>query len=193
MNNPGPANQGKASPAEDEFVTIARVSKTQGRKGEVAAILFTDFPERFGERRHLFALDSKGGRRQVELEEHWFHKDRVILKFKGVDSITDAEQLIGWEIQVPLRERVVLEAGTVYVSDLIGCTLYDSGREVGAVENVQFGAGEAALLVVKGARDYLVPLAAEYIEKILPERKRIEMKLPRGLLELDAPLKPEEK
>ena len=193
MNNPGPANPAKASPAEDEFVTIARVSKAQGRKGEVAAVLFTDFPERFNERRHLFALDNRGQRREMELEEHWFHKDRVILKFKGVDSITDAEQLMGWEIQVPLRERVVLEEGTVYVSDLIGCALYDAGREVGKVANVQFGAGEAPLLVVRGLKEYLVPLAAEYIEEILPEQKRIEMKLPQGMLELDAPVRPEEK
>ena len=89
MNNPGPAHGGKTSPAQDEFVTIARVSKAQGRKGEVAAVLFTDFPERFSQRRQLFALDNRGERRQMELEEHWFHKGRVILKFKDVDSITD--------------------------------------------------------------------------------------------------------
>ena len=192
MNNPGPANGGKTSPAQDEFVTIARVSKPQGRKGEVAAVLLTDFPERFSERRQLFALDELGQRRQIELEEHWFHKGRVVLKFKGVDSISDAERLTGWEIQVPLRERVVLEEGAIYVSDLIGCVLFDAGREVGQVENVQFGAGEAPLLVVKGQTEYLVPLAAEYIEKILPEQKRIEMNLPPGMLELDAPVRPEE-
>jgi 16S rRNA processing protein RimM len=189
LNNPGPGNQGKHPPVRDEFVTIARVSKPQGRRGEVAAALFTDFPERFATRKRLFALDARGARRALELEEHWFHKGKVVLKFKGVDSITDAEKLIGCEIQLPLEERAVPEAGTVYVSDLIGCTLYDSGREVGTVEDVQFGAGEAPLLVIKGAREILVPYAAEYVREFLPDRKRIEMKLPAGMLDLDRPVK----
>ncbi|HEY6352742.1 MAG TPA: ribosome maturation factor RimM [Candidatus Angelobacter sp.] len=188
MNNPEPAHSGKRPPERDEFVTIAKVRKPQGRRGEVAAVLFTDFPERFATRKRLFALDTQGERRQVELEEHWLHKDQVVLKFKGVDSISDAERLAGWEIQVPLSERAELEEGTVFVSDLIGCAVYDAGREVGTVQNVQFGAGEAPLLVVRGVREYLVPLAAEYVEKILLERKRIEMKLPAGMLELDAPV-----
>ena len=72
---------------------------------------------------------------------------------------------------------------------LIGCALFYAGWLVGTLENVQFGAGVAPLLVVKGAKEYLVPLAAEYIEKILPEQKRIEMKLPPGMLTLDSPVK----
>lgn len=192
MNNPDPANEGKPSPERDEFVTIARVRKPQGRKGEVAAVLFTDFPERFATRKRLFALDNHGERRPMELEEHWFHKGQVVLKFKGVDSITDAEKLVGWEIQVPLTERAVLEEGALYVSELMGCVVYDGGREVGTVKDVQFGAGEAPLLVVKGTKEFLVPLAAEYIEKILPEQKRIEMKLPEGMLTLDAPTRVDE-
>jgi len=193
LNNPDPAHSGKRPPEQDEFVTIAKVSKPQGRKGEVAAVLFTDFPERFATRKRLFALDKQGKRREIELEEHWFHKGQVVLKFKGVDSISDAEMLAGWEIQVPLSDRAELEEGAVYVSDLVGCTVYDGSREVGAVQDVQFGAGEAPLLVVQGLKEYLIPFAVEYIEKVLPGQKRIEMKLPGGMLELDAPVRAEEK
>ena len=193
MNNPDPAHSGKRPPERDEFVTIAKVSKPQGRKGEVAAVLFTDFPERFATRKRLFALDKQGKRREIELEEHWFHKGQVVLKFKGVDSISEAEMLAGWEIQVPLSDRAELEEGAVYVSDLVGCTVYDGSREVGTVQDVQFGAGEAPLLVVQGLKEYLIPFAVEYIEKVLPGQKRIEMKLPAGMLELDAPVRAEEK
>ncbi|HKE30896.1 MAG TPA: ribosome maturation factor RimM [Candidatus Angelobacter sp.] len=179
--------------AQDEFVTIAKVIKPQGRHGEVAAVLFTDFPERFESRKRLFALDTQGQRREIELEQHWFHKDQVVLKFTGVDSISQAEELAGWEIQVPLAERALLEQGSVYVSDLIGCTVFDGDRQIGTVKDVQFGAGEAPLLVVKGTKEYLVPLAGEYIEEILLEQKRVQMKLPEGMLDLDAPLTTEEK
>jgi len=186
---------------EAEFVTIARVAKTQGRHGEVAATLFTDFPELFELRRKLFALTDSGkqsataepSRRSLELDEHWFHKGMVVLKFAGVDSISDAEMLVGSEIQIPRSERAALGTDEFYVSDLAGCTVTDSGREIGRIKDVQFGSGEAPLLVIQGEKEYLVPFAAAYIEKIALEQKRLEMKLPEGLLELDAPLNQEEK
>ena len=190
---------------DTEFVTIARVAKTQGRIGEVAATLLTDFPELFETRKKLFALGGtvSGGktqsgtasplRRTLELEEHWFHKGMIVLKFAGVDSINDAEALIGSEIQVPLSERAKLSNDEFYVSDLTGCTVTDSGREIGRIKDVQFGSGEAPLLVIQGQKEYLVPFAAAYIEKIALEQKRLEMKLPEGMLELDAPLNQEEK
>ncbi|HEV7550564.1 MAG TPA: ribosome maturation factor RimM [Candidatus Angelobacter sp.] len=194
---------------EAEFVTIARVAKTQGRHGEVAATLLTDFPELFATRRKLFALGGKQSgeaeflRRKLDLDEHWFHKGMVVLKFAGVDSIGDAEILVGSEIQVPRSERATLGSDEFYVSELIGCTVTDSGRGIGRIKDVQFGSGEAPLLVIEGdlisggvvsgKKEYLVPFAAAYIEKIALEQKRLEMKLPEGLLELDAPLNQEEK
>jgi len=186
---------------EAEFVTIARVSKTQGRHGEVAATLLTDFPELFATRKKLFALGAsaaQGGtsgsaRRKLDLDEHWFHKGMVVLKFAGVDSISDAETLVGSEIQVPRSERATLGSDEFYVSDLAGCMVTDSGREIGRVKDVQFGSGEAPLLVIEGEKEYLVPFAAAYIQKIVLEQKRLEMKLPEGMLELDAPLGQEEK
>ena len=181
-----------------EFVTIARVAKTQGRHGEVAATLLTDFPELFATRKKLFALSGAGQRRKLDVEEHWFHKGMVVLKFAGVDSISDAETLVGSELQVPRSERAELGSDQFYVSDLAGCMVTDSGREIGRIKDVQFGSGEAPLLVIEGGvisgnKEYLVPFAAAYIEKIALEQKRVEMKLPEGLLELDAPLNQEEK
>lgn len=186
-----------------EFVTIARVAKTQGRHGEVAATLLTDFPELFATRKNLSALGGTAGapgpaRRALDVEEHWFHKGMVVLKFAGVDSISDAERLVGSELQVPRSQRAELGSDQFYVSDLAGCTVTDSGREIGKIKDVQFGSGEAPLLVIEGGaisgkKEYLVPFAAAYIEKIALEQKRVEMKLPPGLLELDAPLNQEEK
>jgi 16S rRNA processing protein RimM len=178
---------------DGEFITIAKVTRPQGRKGEVAALLLTDFPERFAERTRLFALDPRGRRSALELEDHWLHKGGVVLKFAGVNSISQAETLVGSEIQIPLAERAVLEEGSVYVSDVVGCLVTDGGREIGRVAEVTFGAGEAPLLVIQGAKEYLIPFAAEYIQRLAPAEKRLEMKLPAGMLELDAPLSQEEK
>src|SRR5260370_690524 len=185
----------RKEPGQGEFVTLAKVTKTQGRKGEVAAALLTDFPERFRTRKRLLALEGEargGRRRELELEDYWLHKGGVVLKFAGVDSISQAETLVGCEIQIPRAERAELPQGSVYVADLIGCTVSDGGREIGRIEDVQFGAGEAPLLVVKGAKGYLIPFAAEYLEQVDVELKRVAMKLPSGLLEVDAALSRQE-
>lgn len=187
------SSTGERLPPSDEFVTLARVVKTQGRIGEVGAKLFTDFPERFASRKRLYALGEDGRRQELALEDHWFHKDLVVLKFKGVDSINDAEKLLRCEIQIPRSERAALDAGTFYSGDLNGCEVYDQGRKIGTIREVQSGAGEAPLLVIQGEKEYLVPFVAEYIEKIALEQKRVEMNLPEGMLELDAPLSAEEK
>jgi 16S rRNA processing protein RimM len=115
------------------------------------------------------------------------------LKFEGIDSISDAETLIGSELQVPTGERTELEPGVAYVSDLVGCTVWDGDREVGKVSDVRFGAGEAPLLVVQGVKEYEIPFAQAFLKKVDLGTKQIRMLLPEGLLEVNAPLTEEEK
>ena len=134
------------------------------------------------------------------LEDHWFHKGGVVLKFAGVDSISDAEQLGRLELQVPREERTELEAGAAYVSEIVGCEVWvtkaGDPQLLGTVTEVQFGAGEAPLLMVKGQGDQqeiLLPYAEEFLKSADFAARRIEMQLPEGLLELQAPLSAEEK
>jgi len=182
--------------ASGAFVTLARVVKTQGRIGEVAAEIHSDVPERFAVGMKLWALAKSGeSRREVEIEELWPHKGLLVLKLVGIDSISDAEALIGSELQVPRADRAELEPGWNYVSDLVGCRVSDRGREIGRIEDVQLGAGEAPLLVVAGAdgKKYDVPFAEACLEGVDLAGKQIWMRLPEGMLEINAPLTAEEK
>jgi 16S rRNA processing protein RimM len=176
-------------------VTLARIVKTQGRHGEVAAESHTDIPDRFRESMRLSALLKSNERREVEVESLWPHKGLLVLKLAGVETISDAEVLVGAELQLPSSERAVLEQGWTYLSDLIGCKVFDGEREVGPIDDVSFGAGEAPLLVVKsgGKLPYEIPFAEEFLEKVDLGRKEIRMRLPEGLLEVNAPLTAEEK
>lgn len=176
-----------------EFITLALVIKTQGRRGEVAAEVHSDVPDRFREGMRLWALTKTGERREVMVEDLWPHKSFLVLKFEGVETISDAELLVGAELQVPRSERATLEPGWTYLSDLIGCRVFDGEREIGPIEDVQFGAGEAPLLVVKGAAKYEIPFAEAYLEKVDLERKQVRMRLPEGLLEVNTPVTKEEK
>ncbi len=181
----------------EEFVTVARVLKTQGRTGEVLAELLTDFPERFAERQRFYLLPERGERRVVQLESHWFHKGGVVLKFAGISSISEAEHLLRSQVQVPREERTQLEEGATYVSDLLGCEVFDiSGqtpKTLGTVHDVNFSAGEAPLLEVKGEKEFLIPYVESFLRKVDLRGKRIEMVLPQGMLELDAALTQEER
>ena len=177
-----------------EFITLARVAKTQGRHGEVAVELHSDVPGRLHQGLRLFALTEDGSRRELKVENAWPHKDFVVLKFADVNSISDAGPLVGCELQVPRSERAPLQNGAAYVSDLAGCTLFDHGRELGVVSDVRFGAGEAPLLVVGSGKSELeVPFAQAFLVKVDLESNRIEMNLPEGLLDVNAPLSEEEK
>ena len=142
----------------------------------------------------LWALAKDGQRREVTVEDLWPHKSFLVLKFQGIETISDAEPLVGAELQLPRSERARLEPGWTYLSDLIGCTVFDGQREIGEIEDVQFGAGEAPLLVVRGKEQkstaklpYEIPFAEAYLEKLDLEQRQVWMKLPEGMLEVNAP------
>jgi 16S rRNA processing protein RimM len=183
--------------ANGEFITLARVVKTQGRRGEVAAEVHSDFPGRFTEGMRLFALPpgTEETRRELKVETLWLHKEFLVLKFLGVDSISEAESLVRFELQVPSSERAKLESGWNYVSDLAGCSVFDHGIAIGRIEDVQFGAGEAPMLIVAGSsgKKFDVPFAEAYLESLDVARKQVRMNLPEGMLEINSPVSNEEK
>jgi len=203
----GQAEQiGQAGQAE-EWVWLARIRRPQGRKGEVFADILTDFPEKFAQRRRLWLLTeaanlksakpsvASASPREVELCAHWLHKGGIVLHFAGIDSISAAETLSGLIVAIPLSERTPLGGDGVYIADLVGCTLFDValGNEpvaVGEIEDVDRSAGPVALLVVRGAgaaEEILIPFAKSYLRKIDLEARRVEMALPEGLINLNAP------
>jgi 16S rRNA processing protein RimM len=179
-----------------DFITLARVVKTQGRHGEVAGEIYSDVPGRFALGMKLLALPREPNkiRRELEVQDFWPHKGLLVFKFAGVDSISEAETLVGSELQVPQSQRSELQAGWNYVSDLVGCSVLDRGRDLGRIEDVEFGAGEAPLLIVRDvARRVEVPFAEAYLDSVDLERRQVRMNLPEGLLEVNAPLTAEEK
>ena len=147
----------------------------------------------------LSALDKSSTRRDLELEGLWPHKGMLVLKFAGVESISEAEVLLGSELQVPREQRAQLEPGWNYVSDLVGCTVFDADRdghdlEIGTVENVHFGAGEAPLLEIRTSRGQReIPYAQAFLKDVDLAGKRIRMMLPEGILEVNNPMTAEEK
>lgn len=191
--------------SEPAWVLVARLIRPHGRRGELIAEILTDFPERFHERTRLFLIPPErvGSRpREVVLENFWFLRSRMVMKFRGVDSINEAEALRGFEVAIPAEERAPLGAGSVYVSDLIGCRVVDlnrNGAEVGEIVDVDRDSSSTELLVVRrsdrreGDEELLVPFVTEYLVRVDAANRQVEMRLPEGLLEINAPMTEEEK
>jgi 16S rRNA processing protein RimM len=192
-----------------QWIVLAHILRPQGRKGEVLADLFTDFPERFADHPQVWlappgfdeqATRETAGMNPAEVASHWLplgkNAGRIVLHFTGVDTIEKAEQLAGKEVVVPVTERVPLEAGAAYISDLIGCTVYDRDRALGVVESVQFPTTadgsrrleEAApLLAITSTEgdEILIPFANAFLLDLDVDAKSIRMALPEGLAEIN--------
>jgi 16S rRNA processing protein RimM len=167
-----------------DWVTIAILGKPRGNKGEVLAISLSDSPGRLEslKRVFLFRNDSEVGEREVE--RAWSHEGRPVLKFVGVNGISEAETLQGCEVRVPMTERAPLEPGVVYVSDVMDCELIEqgSGKSLGRVTGWEDN-GRQSLLEIDG--DWLVPFTPALCKEVDVEGKRIVVELPEGLRELN--------
>jgi 16S rRNA processing protein RimM len=170
------------APSSD-WVTVAVLGKPRGIRGELTAYALSSKPERFQELRevHLF-----GNGRKVEVEAAWFHMSALIFKFRGIDSIDDAEPLVGAEVRVPFAERFSLDAGEFYQSDLVGCVVVDkpSGEELGRVSAFDESGGTGLLVV--GA-SLMIPFVRAICTGIDIAARRIEVELPEGLKDLNRP------
>jgi 16S rRNA processing protein RimM len=179
-------------------LALARILRPWGRRGEVAAQVLTDFPERLSSLQSVLLCDGHNPPRSVGLRSSRLHLGQAILHFEGVDSISEAERLRGLEVQVPLGERLTLPPGRYYISDLVGCTVWEYAAPgaqpyLGTVRDV-LGSGESGSerapqswhLVVDGpVGEVLIPLAAEICTLIDLAARRIDVRLPEGLRELN--------
>lgn len=202
-SNPESADLEPAGPSP-KWILVARLVRPRGRRGELVAEILTDFPERFHERSRLVLIPPArvGSRpREVELENFWFLRSRMVMKFRAVDSINEAETLRGFAVAIPFAERAPLDPGSMYVSDLIGCLVIDlncDGAAVGTVVDVDRETSGSDLLVVRPSRGrasetLLIPFVKEYLVRIDGVARRLEMRLPEGLSEMNGPMTEEEK
>jgi 16S rRNA processing protein RimM len=117
-------------------LTLARVLRPWGRRGEVAAEILTDFPKRLAAVREAWLYDGRKPPRPVRIVSCRMHLGQAILHFAGTESIDDAERLRGLEVQVPLAERAPIGAGRYYISELVGCAVWEPAAPADAPAEV---------------------------------------------------------
>lgn len=166
---------------------LAKVARSRGRRGELLADLLgaTGVASLPGRRVHL-----KRDQEVTEfvVEEAWLHGVRAVLKLAGIDTIEAAERWRGAEVCVPVAEREPLNAGEVYFDDLVGCRAVDleSGENLGTVRD-WYETGAVPLIAIQrpGGGELLVPFARTMFEELNILEKRIGLRLPDGLKDLN--------
>jgi 16S rRNA processing protein RimM len=198
-----------------QWIVLARILRPQGRRGELLADLFTDFPQRFRRQPRVWlapqgfadspaaaspSTETSPSIRPAEVASHWLpvgrNASRIVLRFASIDSIEQAAPLAGFEVLVPLAERTPIDPGAAYISDLIGCTVFDRGQPLGAVAAVHFpttpdgarrleDAAPLLILATTSGDELLVPFARAFLVELDPAAKSIRMALPEGLAEIN--------
>jgi 16S rRNA processing protein RimM len=199
---------------QSDRVTVARILRPHGRRGEVACEILSDFPQRFKSLKSVELIGAPGdgrdaGRggareivrenvpRRVAVRSCWLSQSRggqAIFLFEGSDSINDAERLVGLEVQIPFSERAALPAGSYYITDLAGCEVRESsvspptgepGAIVGHVRDVQMTGGTPILVVDSPQGELLIPLAQDICVRVDTAAREIDVVLPEGLRDLN--------
>lgn len=149
------------------------------------AEILTDFPERFSEVSRVLVTCSENEYWE-EIENHWFQKNRVVIKFKGRERPHEVEELLGGEVKIPEDQRVKLPKDSYFDSDLIGCGVVEEGELIGeVVELLKIGAGSANLIVLTPEeKEFMIPLSREFLTKVDIGDKKIYVHLPPELVEL---------
>jgi 16S rRNA processing protein RimM len=164
----------------------------------------TDFPESLPERENVFLVpagfEGPGEKaRKIKVLSAWLptgkNNGRVVLAIEGVGSISDAEAIAGLDVVVPEGDRLELDAESTYISDLEGCEVYDGDTLIGRVSDVDFPVSSSGarleeappLLEVRSADDeeILIPFVKQYLVSMDLERKRIVLRLPAGLVDVN--------
>jgi len=168
------------SPTEAGWIAVALLGKTRGNRGEITAFTLSSKPERFQNLQEVFLF---GSGERAEVESTWFHDGVLIFKFRGIDTISDAERLVGAEVRIPASQRVPLEENEFFQSDLLGCDVMDgrSGESLGQVTGWEDGGGSGLLEV----GSLLIPFVRAICVGIDPSARKITVELPDGLKDLN--------
>ena len=166
-----------------EFLEIGQIVNTFGIKGMVKVKPFTDDITRFDNLEKVYVETNKT-KKQYEIEEVKYHKDMVLIKFKGIDKVEDAELLRNSYLKVNRQEEPELEEGTYYIVDLIGLDVYsDEGNLLGKVDDI-YNTGSNDIYVVKDelGKQILLPGIKEVILNVDIEKQIVTVHLLEGLI-----------
>jgi 16S rRNA processing protein RimM len=169
----------------EDLLRVGVISSTHGLKGEVKVYPTTDDAERFRVLKTVI-MQTKSGHMTLEVESVRFFKQFVIMKFKEIQSIEEAEAYKGNDLLVTRQDAVPLEEGEYFITDLIGLTVKtEQGEELGRLIDVlQTGANDVYVIKMETGRELLLPAIRQCILDVDLEGGKMRVHVLEGLMDL---------
>lgn len=162
---------------------IGQIVNTFGIKGMVKVVPFTDDIRRFDNLKQVY-IESKNSKKEYQIEEVKYHKNMVLIKFKGIDKVEDAENLKNYYLKIDRKDAIPLKENSYYIVDLLGLEVYtDENIFLGKLDDI-FNTGSNDIYVVKDekGKQILLPAISDVIKKVDMENKKIIVHLLNGLV-----------
>lgn len=168
---------------KQEYFEIGQIVNTFGIKGFVKVNPFTDDMQRFGELNYVFVVRNKE-LLKMQIEEVKYHKNVVLVKFKGIEDINMAEQYKGCYIRIKREYARKLPKDTYFIADLIGVSVFDENDNFLGKVNDIYNNKVHDIYVIKDdlGKQILLPSTKEIIKQIDVENDRIVVHLIDGLV-----------
>ena len=165
-----------------ELYQVGAITQTHGLRGEVKVFPMTDDVSRFKGMKELI-LDAGKEQLVLEVTSARQQKDRVILKFKGIDNINDIEKYKGCGLYVTKEKRVPLQEDEYFIADLIGCAVFsDEEEHLGEISDViTTGANDVYIVKCPDKKEILIPAIRQCILKVDVDTRRVDVHLLEGL------------
>ncbi len=162
---------------------IGQIVNTFGIKGFVKVNPFVDDISRFDDLKKVYVKSNKT-LKEMEVEEVKYHKNMVLIKFKRIDRVEEAESLRNSYLEVDRENAIELQEGEYFIADLLGLNVItEEGETLGKLEDI-FNTGSNDIYVVRtyDGRQILLPAISEVIKEINLEENKIVVHLLEGLI-----------
>ncbi|WP_250278513.1 ribosome maturation factor RimM [[Clostridium] colinum] len=164
-----------------DYFVIGKIVNTQGIKGEVRVLPTTDDINRFKKLKEVY-ISKRNNMDLYEIETVRFHKQFVLLTFKGINSMNDAELLKNTEIKIPKDLALPCEKDEYYISDLYGMKVFtDLGEDIGIIDDIIFTGANDVYVVKKEDSQILIPAIKQCILNVDIKEKTMKVHLLEGL------------
>ena len=167
----------------NDYLAVGKVINTHGVRGEIKVMPMTSDNSRF-DYLLFVTVNWEGQPKEFRVLGARYHKNFVLLKLNGIDTMTDAEKLKGQELLVQRRNARKLEEDEYFICDIIGLKVYENDQFLGVVADVlETGSNDVYVIRNEGQEDLLLPALKSVVEEVDLEEKRMQVKVPEGLID----------
>ena len=166
---------------EEKLITIGKITRHQGNKGEVKVQPLTDWPERFNDLDEVYLI-KKRVKKKLSIERVREHKNAIVIKFDSFNNIEQAIEHKEYYLKIPEAELIKLPKDDYFYHDIIGLNVYTKNRDsLGVIEEIIETKANDVYIVRDENSELLIPAIKTVILEVDIDKGEMTVKLPPGL------------